>query len=539
MSMNGKAANARLSIDPRIAESGLGAARCDADNADRRQIGRRLQQGKHQAIKVLILIPTLTVGGAEMDLVRNLPLLDRSRFKTVVCAFLEHGPLAKKLTDAGIEVIGPFSEQASWLQYLRLLVWRVTRPLWELALRVLPTHSLSVLWKLTSRLLPAHSLSILRELKSRLLSAFQPRIKDAALHSLSVLLNSLPTPALKVAPRVLNVAAYFLSDPHKYLRMSRPIGHYIQAAEIDVVHAILPNSYLLGAIANSLAGWRPLVMSRVSLNFYDRAHKLLGVVEKNALHRMVDPAIGNSAVILQELRGEGVPAHRLRLVYNGIDPEVFKREMIDRHRARERLGIASHKLILSSVARLFPYKGHIDLMNALHRLRDRLSTDWILLVVGRDVNGSLGELTRLAAEMKLSSHVHLLGERDDIPLILSAADIHVSASHHEGLPNNIVEAMCAGLPVAATAVGGVPELVVDGVTGLLVPARNPALMADALYCLATDAGRRIAMGRAGRARVESHFTVERSVAAFEEIYAELAARPLPVVSADSRRSRAL
>jgi glycosyltransferase involved in cell wall biosynthesis len=109
---------------------------------------------------------------------------------------------------------------------------------------------------------------------------------------------------------------------------------------------------------------------------------------------------------------------------------------------------------------------------------------------------------RVAEELGLSQHVRLLGERCDIPIILSAADIHVSASWYESFPNNILEAMSAGVPVVATAVGGVPEQNVDGLTGLLVLARNPEALAEAIIKLARDFDRRKAMGRATRKRVE-------------------------------------
>jgi glycosyltransferase involved in cell wall biosynthesis len=111
-------------------------------------------------------------------------------------------------------------------------------------------------------------------------------------------------------------------------------------------------------------------------------------------------------------------------------------------------------------------------------------------------------------------------------LILRAADIHVSASHTEGFPNNVLEAMCASLPVVAASVGGIPEMVVDGQTGLLVPARDPEGMAGALLALAHDPGRRKAMGEAGRNLVASSFSLGRSVSAIENVYSE-SATPRP------------
>ena len=182
-------------------------------------------------------------------------------------------------------------------------------------------------------------------------------------------------------------------------------------------------------------------------------------------------------------------------------PDSLKQleEKVSAARAKAQVAAADN-LVLSAVANLFPYKGHADLLAALHELRAHGVRDWILLAAGKDVTGHLADLLRMADALGLSGHLRFLGQRRDVPVILSAADIHISASHEEGFPNNIVEAMCAGLPVVATAVGGVPELVVDGATGVLVPARHPPRMAEALQALAGDPQRRRAMGVAGRAR---------------------------------------
>ena len=122
----------------------------------------------------------------------------------------------------------------------------------------------------------------------------------------------------------------------------------------------------------------------------------------------------------------------------------------------------------------------------------------------------------------MADNVRFLGQRLDVPMILSAADIHVSASHTEGLPNNILEAMCARLPVIATDVGGVCELVLNGTTGILVPPRNTQALSEAIVALASDPERRKALGSSGRQRVEAEFTIERCVGHFEEIYDNLA-----------------
>jgi glycosyltransferase involved in cell wall biosynthesis len=410
-------------------------------------------------IKVLVLVPTLDIGGAEMDLVRTLPRLDRTRFEVVVCAFLSRGILAQQLIDAGIEVVGPRPDQPPG--------------------SAVPDTA----WRWLERACQA-------------------------------LLGILPRSFVRVLSTGLN-----------YLGLARSIARHIRHDGVDIVHAILPSSYLMGVLASLMTKRRPLVMSRLSLNWYQEKFPTFGKIERRILHKMVDLAIGNSAAVLRDLRTEGLPERKLLLVHNGIDATTFASQMIDRSRAHERLDIAQSSLVLSAVGNLYPYKGHADLLNALHLLRDRLPPDWVLLVVGGDLAGNLADLDRLSDRLQLSRHVRFLGQRQDIPVILSAADVHVSASHTEGFPNNILEAMCAGLPVVATAVGGAPEQVVDGLTGLLVPAHAPAALADALAALAADPERRKSMGRAAGERVALHFPIERSVAALEQAYSRLA-RPL-------------
>jgi glycosyltransferase involved in cell wall biosynthesis len=228
--------------------------------------------------------------------------------------------------------------------------------------------------------------------------------------------------------------------------------------------------------------------------------------------------------VLKDLVAEGVPTSKIRLIPNGIDPETFSRLGLSRGEVRDRLDISHEALVFSVVANLFPYKGHADLLRALQLVGNRLPQRWVLLAPGRDIEGNLDRMRRLSDQLGIADHVRFLGERNDVAAILLAADIHLSTSRTEGFPNNILEAMCAGLPVIATAVGGVPEMVINDVTGLLLPAQNPSEMARAVLQLVNDADQRRSMGEAGRRRAVSLFSIERSVEAFECVYAEFAAR---------------
>lgn len=464
-------------------------------------------------IRVLILIPSLAVGGAETDLVRALPRIDHTRFQVTVCTFLERGELGKVLQDQGIDVIGPLSSSLYPLrQFARRIVQQIL-----LLLKWAPTVAKQYPLRQFVRRIAQQTLSLLAwvPLAAKIEIGF--RILQNSLRTLRRVIR-VPLKFLRPLFRSPWAAAY-LSE---ILRLARPIAQQIRASEIDVVHTILPNSYLVGACASVLAGRRPILMSRVSLNLYQQEHRLISLIERHILHRTVDAAIGNSNAVLQDLRAEGINESKLHLVYNGIDARVFTNAMVDRSTARRMLGISDGALVFSVVANLYPYKGHRDLLTALAALSETLPSGWLCLFVGKDVHGHLPELKRLYHDYGLSRNVAFLGPRRDVPIILSASDIHISASHQEGLPNNIIEAMCACLPVVATAVGGVPELVVDGQTGYLVPPHDARKMSDALFALAQAPMQRQAFGQAGLARVKSHFSIDRYVDAFEMIYASLA-----------------
>ena len=163
-------------------------------------------------------------------------------------------------------------------------------------------------------------------------------------------------------------------------------------------------------------------------------------------------------------------------------------------------------------------KGHSDLIHAFHRA-SAAHSGLHLLVVGEGVLRS--RLEAQADRLGISPRTHFLGWRDDIAELLGAADIFLLSSHNEGLGLVLVEAMAKRLPVVATAVGGIPEVVVHGKTGLLVPSRSPGRMAEELLKLAGDPERRQWMGAAGYRRSLARFSIDITVRRTEQVYSEL------------------
>lgn len=287
----------------------------------------------------------------------------------------------------------------------------------------------------------------------------------------------------------------------------------------DIVHFFLPAAYLLGA-PMAIAAHRPiLVMSRRSLNRYQLRHPAAARMER-LLHRRMTAVLANSARVKAELLAEGCDPARLRLIHNGVP---LAPAAPPRNEARAVLDVTSSTFLMVVVANLIPYKGHADLIEALATIKDELPEPWQLLCVGRD-DGIGADLVGLAESRGLARNIRFLGPKAGVAPILAAADLGLLTSHEEGFSNAVLEYMVASLPVVATDVGGNNEAVLDGVTGRLVPARDAKALAAAILDVARNRERARSMGEAGRQRLETTFSLEKSVAAHAALYQELLAK---------------
>jgi glycosyltransferase involved in cell wall biosynthesis len=212
----------------------------------------------------------------------------------------------------------------------------------------------------------------------------------------------------------------------------------------------------------------------------------------------------------------------VEVLLHGVDPVTAVRGSEARAQARALLGLDDARQVAGTVANLSPKKDHAGLLTAIDQLRERMP-DVLLLLIG---SGPLeAELRARVGREGLDDHVRFLGSRDDVAALLPALDVFVLGSRYEGLPIALLEAMAAEIACVATAVGGVPEAITDGVEGSLVPPGDPAALAKALEVVLQDSELRAAMGRAGRLRVSSDFSIDRAVRRTEELYTEVARVP--------------
>ena len=227
----------------------------------------------------------------------------------------------------------------------------------------------------------------------------------------------------------------------------------------------------------------------------------------------------------QALAAPPAQRHKFVTVHNGVDLAAFEAGS-NRNGARSELGIEPGWVAVGTTASLTPRKGHADLLDAASRVT-RAHPRTRFVIVG-DAEGPEGQpyvegLRARATAAGLGEHVVFTGWRSDVARVLHGLDVFVLPSHNEGLPRAVLEAMAASLPVVATRVGGTADLVMDGVTGLLVPPGAPLALATAIGRLLEDRALAGSMGEAGRRRVEAAFSVEASVRGVEVVMDELLA----------------
>lgn len=240
--------------------------------------------------------------------------------------------------------------------------------------------------------------------------------------------------------------------------------------------------------------------------------------ERRAYRRLlphVDRLICVSEQACASFLATGVPKEKLRVIRNGIRPRLAQP---DRDGVRARLGLRSAARLVLTVGRLTEQKGHRYLLEAIPSVLER-RPDAHFVVVGE---GPLdGELRERARALGLDGHVSFLGRRPDVPALLAAADLFVLPSLFEGLPLSVLEAMGAGLPVVGTRGCGTAEAVRDGVTGRLVPPRDPAALARAVLEPLEQPDLGIRWGAAGQLRLEQEFSAARMAREAAALYQEL------------------
>jgi glycosyltransferase involved in cell wall biosynthesis len=300
------------------------------------------------------------------------------------------------------------------------------------------------------------------------------------------------------------------------------LASYLRAHPCTLLQASLFSVNLHARIAARLAGV-PIVVCEEQSD-YERYNAWLGWLMRplnRFLARWANLFIVPSEAVKRTLvSAERLSGKQIVVLYNTALPERFRTSLAPEE-ARERLGLPRTGPVIGFTASLALRKGQLYLVEAIKRLAEAYPDIRCLLI------GTGPERQRLEEAIKkdnLEDRVFLLGLRRDVPEVLRALDIYVSPAVEEAFGINILEAMLMGLPVVATAVGGVPELVLDEVTGLLVPARDPSSLAGAVERLLKDQPLAVQMGSAGQQRARELFGPENYVSTLEGLWETLMER---------------
>ena len=285
-------------------------------------------------------------------------------------------------------------------------------------------------------------------------------------------------------------------------------------ADYDVINTHSSTDAWLVALAGAtLTAMPPVVRTRHVSTPVNNAAATRWLYGKATAHLVVT----GEALKRQLVRDNGLDAARITSVRTGVDLARFR--PLDRGQARARCGVDARPAV-AILATLRDWKGHDDLLDAWVTLRARVP-GWQLLVIGDGPRRA--HLEGRVAALALAGDVRFTGNQDDVPAWYACADIAVLPSYgDEGVPQSLMQAAACGLPAVATPIGAIPEAVVDGTTGILVPPRTPPALADALARLMFDAGLRARMGAAAHAYAQANFGLDAMLDAMEAVFARVA-----------------
>lgn len=296
------------------------------------------------------------------------------------------------------------------------------------------------------------------------------------------------------------------------------LAEFLRRERVDLIHAHQYTPFFYSLAARLLAPRPPILFTEHGRWFPDYPRPRRIVANRLLLQRR-DRVIGVGESVRQALiHNEGLPAVRVGVIHNGIDVSAFANGVNERWQVRREIGVGAGDLVILQVARLDALKDHATALKAIDRVRQQ-RPDIRLVLVGEGPERE--RIDALITRLDLSAHVRLLGLRQDVAHLLPAADIFLLSSKSEGIPLTVIEAMAAGLPVVATRVGGLAEVVDDGVTGLLAPAGDAVGLAEHLQRLAGDATLRREMGHRGRLRARARFAETDMHARYLRLYEEM------------------
>lgn len=275
-----------------------------------------------------------------------------------------------------------------------------------------------------------------------------------------------------------------------------------------LVHAHLPS---MGAVAR-VSTRVPVVYTEHNIaSSYRKPVQLVNRItySRNAATIAVSDAVFSSI--------DSYPSPSKRVISNGVHIS----DEFDTAAVRQELELRDDQHLIVHVGNIRPHKGHRTLVAATRQLSQIRSDFQVVSIGGEKSDGDLATIRQLAADSGVSDHIRFIGRRDDAIAFTAACEVYVNPADVEGLPVTILEALDLGRPVVATSVGGVPSIISDGETGVLVPPGDPQAIAEGLAWMLDHPKDAQRLGSAGKALVNAHFGLERMVRDTEAVYDEV------------------
>lgn len=311
--------------------------------------------------------------------------------------------------------------------------------------------------------------------------------------------------------QIMRLECRSLSSNVAWARLYKRLAH----GPIDILHAHLPRASVPGTIIGHLARVPVIINHEHSWAFQGKP--LRQFLDRNVVARGSDTLLAVSEWDRSRMiEVEHIPPEIIRILPNGIVSPAQSRNERD---LRDELGISAQTRLIGAVGRLYPEKGYDDLVRAMALLKRDAPCPFQCVILG--LGPEEQRLQALIDEFDLTYEVRLVGRRQDVPDVIRALDVAVLSSKNEGSPLAVMEYMAGAAAIVATAVGGVPELIEDGVHGLLVPPCDPAALAAAVRRLLTDQPLASRLGAAARARQRANYDLNVVVGQLEELYVEL------------------
>jgi glycosyltransferase involved in cell wall biosynthesis len=301
-------------------------------------------------------------------------------------------------------------------------------------------------------------------------------------------------------------------------RCSLRMARFFRRERVDVIHAHQCTPFFYGATARLLYPKARVLLTEHGRHYPDFPRRKRMIANRLLLGRG-DRVVGVGEAVRKALiDNEGIPAGRVEVIYNGVDLSAHVRGVSDASLTRRELGLGEADFVVIQVARLDYLKDHATALRTLARLLPLLPQARLVLVgEGPEEPG----IRKVVKELGVQEQVRFLGLRQDVARLLAAADAFLLSSISEGIPLTVIEAMGAGLPVVATRVGGLPEVVQEELTGLLAPRGDDAALAAHLVRLAAEPALRRRLGEQGRDRARDLFSESRMHRAYVRVYEDL------------------